>query len=210
MRKLLSIIAGLSLFTAAPAFGALISEACFGDSYRDLSPSAGCRYIYDENRRNGAANDSASALNSLSIFGQTNWELFGKQEEANGAFSADGSNPFNLVATNTATGSDANRGRWSFLDSAWDVFAFIALVMKDGNNAPTPPQSRGNGFYIFDIVSRDFQGTWETTNTFQGANLSHLSAYGVRGSVTEVPTPGVLALMGIGLVSMGLLARRRG
>jgi len=74
------------------------------------------------------------------------------------------------------------------------------LVVKDGNQDPI--------WYIFDISD------WNGTDTIEmrgfwplrGA-ISHVAIYG--GGTTDMPEPGTLGLLGLGLFGMGLLRRRR-
>ena len=204
---ILSTAAVAGLLVAGPSWGVLVNEGCLGGSADDLSPSTECTYVYDNANPTGAANDSESALNGLNLFGYNTWEIFGKQEESNGSFSPDGTDAYSLVATNTSD-NGSNSGLWSFDSSAWATFSSIVLVMKDGNNAPVPPQSAGNGFYAYLLSPTDSSGSWTTENSFGGADLSHLSAYGVRGEA-QVPAPGVLGLMGIGLLGLFFASRRR-
>lgn len=206
-RILLTATGAIGLLLATPGWAVLMSEGCFEGSDNDLTPSAQCAYVYEGDRPNGAANDSESALNSLSLFGETAWSILGKQEAGGGDFSDDPetANLINLVVN---TNDDLNDGTWSFDLSAWEAYDPIALVMKDGNNAPAPPQEKGNGFYVYLLAPIDSSGDWDTFDSFQGSQLSHMTAYGVQGGV-EIPAPGVLALFGLGLLGLFGVSRRR-
>lgn len=200
--------ASLALFSS-PAWSTLIQEDCYNGSADDLSPSVQCAYVYNDDQPNGNANDSDTALNNLGIFGYTNWNLLAKLE-ADNAEPPNFSPETNLIDLNVNANS-ASEGTWDFDPATWDSYNPISLVLKDGNNAPAPPQTESNGFYIYLLQASDFSGTWNTFDTFQGAALSHLSAYGVE-STTKIPEPSVLALLGLGLALFGwsgLRHRRR-
>ena len=118
------------------------------------------------------------------------------------------------IGTGTDSGAFAGSYDTDFTSSANDVSAAAItwnspsgtincptclLLVKDGNNTPK--------WYLFDLASWDGEVTINLSGFWEGESgaISHVSIYGAPG---QVPEPGMVALLSIGLLGM-VIARRK-
>lgn len=93
-------------------------------------------------------------------------------------------------------------------DIVWDLGSYITdathLLVKDGNHGP--------GWYLFDISSWDgmediqLRSFWPGAGPDGSGGISHVTIY---GGDRDVPEPGPLGLLGIGMVALYIARRRR-
>ena len=112
--------------------------------------------------------------------------------------------PYSDDYVTTFTGGDPNGFDIVFGEGSNSIDCSVEgcyLLVKDGNNSPI--------WYLFDI------STWNGTETITGTGfwtgnggISHVSIFGGEGT-TDMPEPGTLALLGLGLFGMGVMRRRR-
>lgn len=118
------------------------------------------------------------------------YELASKSDEAN---------PFNILYT-----QNGDTGTWSFDSSFWDSYETGAIGFKFGTGN-TPDE-----WFVYELKDGISSGDWEfIAGLFgKGGGLSHVNLYGIRGSF-DVPEPGTLGLMGMGILLLGLSRRRK-
>ena len=81
------------------------------------------------------------------------------------------------------------------------------LLVKDGNASPN--------WYLFNLTDMGWNGTEQIVlenfylGTGQDTTGGAISNVGLWGGAAEVPAPGTMALMGLGLLGLGFAARRR-
>jgi hypothetical protein len=131
-----------------------------------------------------------------------------------GNISTGGANFYENLIPDTAFGGAFAGNNWNVVAVDFDLadhewsgalagYSELIIVLK---------QSTLWGAWYFDVSSN--AGTWSTAwdflngNDGQGGGLSHGFALG-RGTVTNVPEPGTLALFGLGMLGFGLARRRR-
>lgn len=98
---------------------------------------------------------------------------------------------------------NGNTGTFSLAASLWDTWSEIAIGFKFGTG------NQPDEWFVYLLNPLTSSGNWEFINVFdKGGGLSHVQLYGGERN-TNVPEPGTLALLGIGLLGAAVSRRRK-
>jgi hypothetical protein len=103
-------------------------------------------------------------------------------------------------ASHTQSGSD---GTFSLSPGFWEAWNEIAIGFKFGTG------NQPDEWFVYMLNPLVSSGDWDFVNMFgKGGGLSHVQLYG-KGKRTQVPEPGTLALLGLGLIGVSCMRRRK-
>jgi hypothetical protein len=200
-----SLLAGLGLFVVASASQAA-TISCTGADYDISTNVLGATDCLILSPLNGAVNDSVDppassyTVNTESFFGINTWAFDGRYENG-----IDSSTFFNFSG-------DGQSGGYGFT-GADDSTQFM-FVLKDGTGTNlvayllSTPVASGTNTYSTPFTNPPFPLTGNSTSK----DISHISVYYVSdsgGPGNSVPEPGTIAILGLGLLGMGLISRHR-
>lgn len=110
------------------------------------------------------------------------------------SFTNDGKN---LLGTGTS-------GTWSIDPTFWDSFSSGAIGFKFGTGGEP------DEWFVYSLEGGATGGDWDffygSLNKTTGGGLSHLTLYSKE---VTVPEPGTIALLGLGLIGLGLARKSR-
>ncbi len=193
-----------SMLVAGPASASLINcSDVDGGLENKVNPNQGCQILEP---LDGNQNDSPTLINNTAFFGYSDWSFDGKYDDDGDALTPDPGDPATIVSFD----GDAESGTWGLVDlDFWASFDNLMMVFKDGGNT---------NLVAYDITTGALNGDYATPFTsppfpLPGAgndrDISHVSIYYRDNGHGEIPAPGSLLLVGLGLVMLGWSLRRR-
>jgi hypothetical protein len=190
----------LGLAVIILGIGALLARTAeaFPCDYGFVGPNADGSDAYA--CEDGPAGDNNDWSDPGLVFGADDWEPITKIDFG-GARDEPHDEDFQSVFTT------AFNGTWSFDPDLWDEFAQVMIVLKDGNV--------GDVFWSAYLVRpEDAAGFWDMGTECPAApgcattiprEISHISLY-ARGAV---PEPGIISLLGAGLLGLNRFRKSR-
>jgi hypothetical protein len=103
----------------------------------------------------------------------------------------------------TSWSQSGDTGTFSLSPALWGAYDSIAIGFKFGTG------NQPDEWFVYALNDGVSAGIWTFVNVFErGGGLSHVNLYGITGG-NNVPEPGVLGLLGLGLAMVGLMRRRK-
>jgi hypothetical protein len=225
--KTISKLAALcsTLLFATSAFAGVIGTATVNDVSLDGSVADAFKFSSGVNPQAGPNGTTTGFKNTFSGFGTSNpWAVIAKftsSADNNFAIDTAASLPYSFEMTFDKT--DSRNGSWTIQnkDTGHDVILDLAFAMYSGNSSAA---------WLFDnqvlAAGASLAGTWSMNLKNNGGNYggySNLTLFardvvqtavahqplGNAPAAVDVPEPGALALLLMGLGMMALSARRR-
>jgi hypothetical protein len=165
-----------------------------------VDPSSACGFLGDnDNYQYDTKNDAISAL--------LGYDFYGIDKDEDGDTSTDREDAFIVPDVDWGNSTSGNFGIHEGLLSEFTGFALVLKASKEAAAflVDISGLSLSNGYLT---------GRWSITCTAAvGADcnangISHMSLYGTKDDM-QVPEPGSLALLGLGLAGLGLARRRK-
>lgn len=205
----------LTSMIAAGAFGlAMLSGVSPAAAVECVSTGSGVTRTWNLDPANSCATIGGNAAVSADVTG-VGGSFAGDPWTKSGdiASGGDGSQYLDITLTSGTWGGKEAEGTWTLTELFWQTFGEAVIHIHVGGN----PQRLPDETALFYITKNSLSGTWsysQDPTTGEGGGLSNLTLWG-RGPGdsnccdNNVPEPGSMALLGLGLVVASAVAIRR-
>ena len=207
MEKVIKFIGALALTTLSASVFAnpIAGTTCGADRIGTASGATHCAYATYAvgTAQEFDVNGTFKAADIATLYGDT-W-VIADELEGPGAFGVAANGYLYATATN-GWGPVPNSGTFGIDESFWDVYDHAVLSIHIGGGQSIAD----NWAWLMDNGLTDLQ-TWSITVdpafVTNGGGLSNIKLWGVRGG--NVPEPGMIALLAVGLVSIAVVRRKK-
>lgn len=174
-----------------------LRTSAIGNLYNYLTASANTKMEADACEKLNPSNQSVAAeLSAVNTAFGDGFSFIGKYDSEKGAEDS-------VTGWNLSVGEGTNGFDFSYIASFTGEGTFIGdwvLYVKVGTK---------NTAYLFENMTFDIDGLFNSFNIRpEDGDYSHISGF-VRGEATSVPEPSMVGMLGLGLLAMGFVARRR-
>ena len=110
------------------------------------------------------------------------------------------------------TGVGGTTGTWTFDPSVWDYErVFLYFHFGDQADRPSSTSTTDPDIFIVELAPEDISGNWSFSGQTGLSNIGLLrsNTEDTPDTPSDIPEPGMLLLLGAGLMGMGLARRRK-